>query len=94
MNWLRANRFSVKDPLQTASYNDTNLVKPSNSQAKSFKNNNNPNADKIRSNPSFSLQKISAKVTDNQYPLTNVIKRKDVFKLPSLKKNSLTDFNP
>lgn len=55
MNWLRSNRVSVKDPLETACYDDSNLIKLPNSQTKSFKSNNSYNNEKIKSNPSFSL---------------------------------------
>lgn len=54
MNWLRANRVSAKEPLGTVSRDDSSLINPQDSQAKSSKNNS-LIADKIKSNPSFSL---------------------------------------
>ena len=89
MNWLKANRLSVKDPLGSPTY-DLSLRSSVDSKVKSNKNLDFTTPQKIKSNPSFSLEKINSKTIDsNKGSSTSIIKRKDQFKLPILKKNSV-----
>lgn len=94
MSWLKANRVSVKDPFSPSG---PGVVLRSSVDAK-FKPTQDSDfstPDKIRSNPSFSLERINSKTIENsKSTLSSIIKRKDEFKLPSLKKGSVSDINP
>ena len=60
MNWLRANRLSVKDPLGSPSY-DLSLSSSLDTKSKSNHSLEMTTPEKIKSNPSFSLEKINSK---------------------------------
>lgn len=60
MNWLRANRLSAKDPLTTASFS-SGLRQSVDTKMKNSQDSDLSTPDKIKSNPSFSLEKINAK---------------------------------
>lgn len=88
MSWLRANRVSAKDPLgnQNQSFAGRSSMDYKN---KSSSDTDISTPDKIKSNPSFSLQKINERTIDSsKAPLSNIIKKKEPFKLPNLKKNN------
>jgi hypothetical protein len=60
MNWLRANRLSAKDPLGTSPLS-TGLRSSVDTKSKQFQDSEINTPEKIRSNPSFSLEKINSK---------------------------------
>lgn len=94
MSWLRSNRVSVKDPLSPSSY-ASGLRSSVDTKSRPTQDNNFSTPDKIRSNPSFSLEKINSKTIENsKSSLATILKNKDSFKLPSLKKGSVSDINP
>jgi hypothetical protein len=94
MNWLRANRLSAKDPLASMSFN-SGIRSSVDTKAKSIVDTDISTPDKIKSNPSFSLERINSKTIENtKTTLSTIIKRKDSVKLPSLKKGSSSDINP
>lgn len=93
MSWLKANRVSAKQPINS-SYNIPNksIVIP---KQKSITNNDFTTPDKIKSNPSFSLEKVNSKTIDNpKATLSGMLKPKDKVKLPILKKKNNNDINP
>ena len=88
MNWLKANRLSAKDPLGSPSY-DINMRSSVDTKNRSRKNLDFTTPSKIRSNPSFSLERANSNTIDSaKNSLSSIIKHKDNIKLPSLKKNS------
>ena len=94
MNWLRANRLSAKDPLATPSY-ALNMRSSVDSKRNSNRSMEFTTPEKIKSNPSFSLEKINSKTIDNnKSSMSTMPRRKDQFKLPILKRPSMMDSNP
>lgn len=94
MNWLKANRLSVKDPFINP-INDLSIRSSIDSKIRSTKGSENDSPEKIKSNPSFTLDKINTKtITNAKSNLASIIKHKDPFKLPSLKKVASSEVNP
>lgn len=60
MSWFRANRVSVKDPLSPSSYG-TPIRSSVDNKSKPTQDSDFSTPDKIRSNPSFSLERINSK---------------------------------
>lgn len=88
MSWLRANRLSVKDPLGSMSFN-SGIRSSVDAKSKPTLDTDISTPDKIKSNPSFSLERINSKTIENtKSTLSSIIKRKDSVKLPSLKKGN------
>lgn len=88
MNWLRANRLSAKDPIGSPPY-ALNMRSSVDAKRSSIRNMEMTTPEKIKSNPSFSLEKINSKTLDGtKSAMTSSIKRKDQFKLPLLKRGS------
>lgn len=60
MNWLRSNRVSVKDPIGPSVY-ASGLRSSVDAKSRPTQDSDFSTPDKIRSNPSFSLEKINSK---------------------------------
>ena len=94
MNWLRTNRLSAKDPLGAPSY-ALNMRSSVDSKHNSNRSMEFTTPEKIKSNPSFSLEKINSKTIDStKVAQSTSPKRKDAFKLPILKRPSFIEQNP
>lgn len=89
MNWLKVNRVSAKDPLSVPPY-DLSLPTSFGSKYKLSKSIELKSSEKIKSNPSFSLEKINSKTIDQGKGHTEkTTKKRENFHLPLLKRNSV-----
>ena len=92
MNWLRANRLSAKNPLESPAY-DLNMRSSVEIKRNPHRSVEPSTIGKIKSNPSFSISKTNAKTVDENCKKCNYTAAKQI-KLPLIKRNSKVEENP